>query len=215
MSLRASPDLATGSGRATTRRRASPWEAGLVSVVARIEAGRLTLDTTAGDQIQIEGRLPGHRATLILHRPRAARRLLLGGAVGFAEAYLDGDWTSPDVSALIDLAILNETALSAGIAGCAAARLLRRFVQLCRTARRLASRRTTSRHDDLRRDFDAGWRDGGMSYFAALYRDAAPALEEARTTRLDHRAEPPESRGASRAIGARRMSSGATSFPRA
>ena len=46
-------------------------------------------------------------ATVVLHRWRALQRLFTGGDIGFARAWIDGDCSSQDLTALIRLAARN------------------------------------------------------------------------------------------------------------
>ena len=50
-------------------------------------------------------------AELLVHDAAAFRRLLLGGATGAGEAYVDGMWSSPDLVRLLELAALNRRSL--------------------------------------------------------------------------------------------------------
>ncbi len=74
---------------------------------SRLQHGTLTVTTPSGLRVANPGAGPGPDAELVLHNWRALRRLLFGGDLGLAEAYLDGDWDSPDVASLIELAALN------------------------------------------------------------------------------------------------------------
>lgn len=61
----------------------------------RLRCGTLTVVTPDQARATYRGAAPGPEATLVLHRWRTLRRLLVNGDVGFAEAYMDGDWSSP------------------------------------------------------------------------------------------------------------------------
>ena len=54
------------------------------------------------------------RATVLVHDGRFFRRPLLQGDIGIGESYMDGDWSSPDLTAVIRLAVRNLTALESG-----------------------------------------------------------------------------------------------------
>ena len=43
------------------------------------------------------------RVQLRVHAPRFYRRVLIGGAVGAGEAYVDGDWSTDDLVPLVRL----------------------------------------------------------------------------------------------------------------
>ena len=75
-------------------------------MMAAIRHGRLAVRLPNGALLVSPDR-EGPQAFVAIERWRALRRLATGGDVGFAEAFIDGDWTSPDVVALIRLAALN------------------------------------------------------------------------------------------------------------
>lgn len=112
------------------------------------------------------------------------RRLLFGGDVGFAEAYIDGDWSTPDLATLIELAALNEHALSEVTAGRRFARFLHRVKHLLRTNTKRGSRRNIEAHYDLGNDFYKLWLDRGMTYSSALYASKKQQLDDAQENKL-------------------------------
>ena len=71
--------------------------------VPNIDHGSLTVILPGERRVNFRGASPGPDAVLVLKRWRALRRLWAGGDLAFAEAYIDGDWSSPDLTALIDL----------------------------------------------------------------------------------------------------------------
>jgi cyclopropane-fatty-acyl-phospholipid synthase len=116
---------------------------------------------------------------LRLLRARAVTRLFLGGDVGFAEAYMDGDWDSPDLAALIELVAHNERALGAGVRGAALARFWHRIRHVMRPNTRRGAKRNIADHYDLGNDFYSRWLDPGMTYSSALYDRPEATLSEA------------------------------------
>ena len=64
----------------------------LCAFAKRIQCGKLTLILPSGVIRQFTGDKPGPVGVMTIHRPRAVRKLLLGGSIGFAESYMDGDW---------------------------------------------------------------------------------------------------------------------------
>lgn len=98
---------------------------GLLNRIAgRLSVGSLTVQTPLGERLVFESATPQPIATLVLHRSRTLSRVLLDGDIGFAEAYLDGDWSSPDMPALIELVALNDKGLGAMIDGALPRRLV-------------------------------------------------------------------------------------------
>jgi cyclopropane-fatty-acyl-phospholipid synthase len=110
---------------------------------------------------------------------------MLHGDVAFGEAFMDGDWSSPDVAALLDLAARNTAPLAAAIDGTPLARLANRVLHRMRANTRAGSRRNIQRHYDLGNAFYARWLDAGMSYSSALYTRPHMPLELAQDAKLD------------------------------
>jgi cyclopropane-fatty-acyl-phospholipid synthase len=148
-------------------------------VGTKLRCGSLVITTPAGVRVANSGTARGPEAEIVLHRWRAMRRLLFGGDLGFSEAYLDGDWDSPDISAFIELAALNYEAAEAQSDGTALLRMLGRWRHRARRNTRRGSRRNIEAHYDLGNDFYAAWLDAGMSYSSALYTDSEMTLEAA------------------------------------
>ena len=164
------------SGRAIAE--PTPWalhpgRALLARVLGRIEAGALTVILPGGTRARHAGPAPGPEAVLVLHRWRALRRLATGGDIGFAEAYLDQDWSSPDPVALLELAARNMARIPGAEGGALPVRLWHRLRHLARANTRAGSRRNIMAHYDLGNDFYAQWLDPGMSYSSGIYTDPA------------------------------------------
>jgi cyclopropane-fatty-acyl-phospholipid synthase len=157
----------------------------LAPILGNLDRGRLRLELPSGSRIEQSGRCPGRDATLCLRRWRALRRLAVGGDVGFAEGYIHGEWTTPDLVALLEWAMQNEPALEQAVTGFSIARLADRVRHFARSNTRRGSRRNIAAHYDLGNDFYAAWLDADMNYSAALYATPALSLEEAQDAKLD------------------------------
>lgn len=167
-----------------------PWTPALLRLASALEVGRLIVTAPDGARHCFTGRSAApdgvhlQTAELILHSPAAARGLLLGGPVGFAEAYIDGDWRSPDLPALLELAARNEKALPLDGWGRMAAQAINGVVHRLRDNTRRGSRRNIAFHYDLGNDFYQRWLDVGMQYSSALYRRPDQTLEAAQEEKL-------------------------------
>ena len=154
-------------------------------LLSRIQIGRLTIVTPHGYRLSHAGPEPGPEGVLVLRRWRTLRRLLLQGDVSFGEAYLDGDWESPDVAALVELAARNAQTLNPTIDGNRLSRLRNRLLHRLNANTRRGSRRNIVQHYDLGNDFYAAWLDPGMTYSAALFAGGAETLEAAQEAKQD------------------------------
>ncbi|MCS0503285.1 SAM-dependent methyltransferase [Ancylobacter mangrovi] len=160
-------------------------EAVLARVLGHLAMGALTVVTPDGRSLCGQGRRSGPEATLVLHRWRALRRLIVGGDVAFAEAYVAGDWSSPNLPTFIELAAHNLPAIADRIAALPPIRLWNRLCHLFRRNSRAGSRRNIAFHYDLGNEFYRLWLDAGMSYSSAIAIAAGQSLEEAQTARLE------------------------------
>jgi cyclopropane-fatty-acyl-phospholipid synthase len=169
------------------RLRRGLWAALLAGIGGRLQTGKLTIETPSGEHLVFGGKAPGPAASLQIHRWRSLRRLILGGDLGFAESYMDGDWSSPDLAALIEFAVRNEAALGSAIMGTAPLRLLNRLRHLARANTRRGSRRNIAQHYDLGNAFYQRWLDPSMTYSSAYYAGDAGVrtLEEAQAAKID------------------------------
>lgn len=140
----------------------------IVERARRLPFGRLDLTLPNGVRMVVEGERPGPSATLHIQRDRFARRLLAGGAVGFADAYLDGDWDSPDLVALLRFGWANRAAIGIERRG-VLARFFDRIGHWRRQNSRRGSRRNIAAHYDLGNEFYCRWLSADMTYSAALF----------------------------------------------
>ncbi len=119
------------------------------------------------------------------------KRCAFFGNVGFGEAYVEGDWETDDIAAVIDWFILN----IARTQGHAASSGELAFVNLLRGYNRVLhwlrpnsvdiSRRNIAEHYDLGNEFYSLWLDGTMTYSAAKFEHPEQKLEEAQAAKYE------------------------------
>ena len=143
----------------------------------RLDQGVLHVELPDGSS-RIHGR--GERsASMQIHDWAVFESVLRHGDIGFAEAYIDGQWHTPDLTALLTLLAANRAALDAPLYGSWLGRMAHRIAHLLRANTRTGSKRNIAAHYDLGNDFYALWLDPGMTYSSALFNDGADSLEEA------------------------------------
>jgi cyclopropane-fatty-acyl-phospholipid synthase len=111
--------------------------------------------------------------------------MLVAGDIGLAESYRDGDWSTPDLTALMAFGIANETGWDHALDASGPARWLHRLLHLARDNTRRNSRQNISFHYDLGNAFYAQWLDPELIYSSALYRDSGSTLEAAQAVKID------------------------------
>jgi cyclopropane-fatty-acyl-phospholipid synthase len=152
-------------------------------LIPPIAAGRLTVELPSGARLERSGPGPGPDVTVSISRWRALRRLALGGDVGFAASYLDGDWSTPDLVQLFELFMLNEAEIGPSRPS-APARLFARLRHGRRRNTRRGSRRNIAEHYDLGNAFYMPWLDEGMTYSSALF-SGGETLEQAQSNKIE------------------------------
>ncbi len=157
----------------------------LQDLLAQLTHGSLTLELPDGTRLEARGAQPGPAALLRLERWRPLLRLLSQGDLGLARSYRDGDWSSPDLTALLELGITNDSGWGDSLAAagpvCKALRLLHR----ANANTRRGSRRNIAAHYDLGNAFYGEWLDASMLYSSALFTPSAQSLEAAQAAKLD------------------------------
>jgi cyclopropane-fatty-acyl-phospholipid synthase len=96
-------------------------------------------------------------------------QVLARGDIGLAEAYIDGAWDSPDLSALMTLLARNRDALRAAVYGQWRPLIAARLRHWLNGNSRAGSRKNIMAHYDLGNDFYKLWLDPSMSYSSACY----------------------------------------------
>jgi cyclopropane-fatty-acyl-phospholipid synthase len=152
---------------------------------AGLEAGRL--DVREGDAVRMFGDPQAPlAATLHIHDPRFYRALALGGHLGAAEAYLDGWWSTDDLTSLVRLFLRNRHLADVLDGGWARlARPLRRVWHALRRNTRRGSRRNITAHYDLGNAFFAEFLDETLTYSCNIFERPDSSLREAAEAKYD------------------------------
>lgn len=153
--------------------------------LAQIRSGQLAL--REGDRVRTfgdDGRTL--RGEVVVHDPAFYRVLALRGALGGAEAYLDGLWSSDDLVAVIRVLARNRDALAGLESGIA--RIVRpglRALHALRRNTRRGARRNISAHYDLGNEFFQLFLDPTLAYSSAVFERDDASLEEAQRAKYD------------------------------
>jgi cyclopropane-fatty-acyl-phospholipid synthase len=158
----------------------------LMSLLARLRHGRLDLVVPGGQVFSFAGDLPGPYAVLLLGDWQVFDEVRRSGDVGFAEAYLDGRWQTPDLRALLELIAINRAALEKVLYGQWWGRLFYRLRHLRRANTREGAKKNIHAHYDLGNLFYRSWLDETMTYSAALFEgESHRTLEQAQIAKYE------------------------------
>ena len=149
-----------------------------------LSVGTLDLQFPDGSQVRFgDGAEP--RAAMRLNDWHVCSAALKSGDIGFAESWIDGSWTSPDLVALLTLFIANREAVEKMVYGTWWGRLAYRVKHLLNRNSRQGSKKNIHAHYDLGNKFYAQWLDETMNYSSALFEgDANRPMPEAQAAKV-------------------------------
>ncbi|MGO1461037.1 MAG: class I SAM-dependent methyltransferase [Marinobacter sp.] len=159
----------------------------VVQQLRQLREGTLTIrETGMEDRMFGDGNLDHQPAELIIHHQSTWRDLLTGGSVGAAEAYVAGDWSSPDLVALLRFFTRNIDRMNEfeDKFSWVTKPALKGLHWLNRNTKD-GSRKNISAHYDLGNDLFETFLDPTMMYSSAIYPNEKSTLEEAATHKLD------------------------------
>ncbi|WP_420875662.1 class I SAM-dependent methyltransferase [Prosthecomicrobium hirschii] len=146
-----------------------------------IEFGCLSVLTPEGLALRFRGRQPGPDATVAFNNWNVIARALRSGDLGIHESYVLGDWSSPDVTAFLELFCVNHQILDEKLTASPLVRLYLKFQHWLNNNTRAGSRRNIAAHYDLGNRFYELWLDPSMTYSSAVFDDHTTDLTAAQT----------------------------------
>ncbi len=170
----------------TSLSRAAPPLAArtVLKTLERLAHGRLRM--TLPDGARLDFGLGGAQAELVVRDWRAFNRIVYSGDIGFAEGWLEGEWTSADPAGLLTLLARNRAALDGALYGSRLGRAVHGLLHALRANTRRGARRNIAAHYDLGNAFYRLWLDEGMTYSSGLFEgDATRSLGEAQSAKLE------------------------------
>jgi len=153
-------------------------------LLGRLKHGSLTVQLPDGSMQRFGGDAMPH-ATLALHNWKVCSAALKSGDIGFAEGYIAGDWSTPNLTELLRVLIKNRAEVEAVIYGSWAGRLLYRIKHLLHRNTRANSQKNIHAHYDLGNGFYGLWLDATMNYSSALFAgNLAQPMEDAQHAKV-------------------------------
>ena len=148
-------------------------------MLLKLKSGSLTVVLPDGTALRFEGAAPGHQARMDLASYAIVRKVLSGGDVGFAESYMDGDWTTPDLPAVLTVFSDNLDQMPSIATGGPVTRLMHWIYHRLRANTKSGARKNIEAHYDLGNAFYERWLDPSMTYSSARFPTAEASLEDA------------------------------------
>jgi cyclopropane-fatty-acyl-phospholipid synthase len=170
---------------ASRRSSGSRWLARRVlSAFEGVTEGQLAIEDGATRRVfGTPGRGPDAR--VVVRDERFWRALALRGALGGAEAYRAGWWSSDDLVGVVRVLARNARAFGALERRAGLARPALRLLHWLRDNHRRGSRRNVAAHYDLGNEFFATFLDPTLTYSSAIFEHPGATLEEAQRAKYE------------------------------
>lgn len=160
----------------------------VLSLLQRLQHGTLHVQWPDGSVAQYGAAPatgPALNATLHLHSYAPLTQALKSGDIGFAESYIAGEWTTNNLSELLQLLVANRRDMDELIFGSWLGRLFYRVRHLLHRNTRSNSKKNIHAHYDLGNAFYELWLDPTMNYSSAWFdNDRAKPMAEAQTAKV-------------------------------
>jgi cyclopropane-fatty-acyl-phospholipid synthase len=156
---------------------------------ARLRRGTLEAILPDGRRFKFGGSEPGPAATMIIRDHAVARRFMGGGDIGLAEAYLRGEFETPDLTQFLYVFCINHEIIQDMLHGGVFLRALQRFRHWLNRNTRRQAKRNIRAHYDLGNRFYESWLDETMTYSSALFEPETSDLATAQLRKYESLAE--------------------------
>ena len=154
-----------------------------LKLLLRLKHGTLTVHLPGGS-VQRFGSGQAPLASLNLHNWNACSAALRSGDIGFAESYIAGDWTTPNLSDLLQVLIANRNEVEDVIYGSWLGRFVYRVKHLLNRNTKANSQKNIHAHYDLGNAFYELWLDGTMNYSSAIFEKPGTSMKDAQNAKV-------------------------------
>jgi cyclopropane-fatty-acyl-phospholipid synthase len=125
-------------------------------------------------------------ATITVHHTRFYSSVVFGGSIGASEAFIAGQWSTDDLTAVVRIIILNREVLQGMEKGLARLTTpLHKFFHLLRSNTKKQSRLNIAAHYDLGNDFYKLFLDETLTYSCGIFEAEESTLKEASLAKYD------------------------------
>ena len=156
----------------------------VLQLLQRLQHGSLTLQLPNGTMQRFGGDAAPH-AALHLHSWQPCVAALKSGDIGFAESFIAGHWSTPNLTELLRVLVKNRAAVESAIYGSWAGRLFYRIKHLLNRNTRANSQKNIHAHYDLGNAFYRLWLDDTMNYSSAIFAgDLNQSMSQAQSAKV-------------------------------
>lgn len=137
-------------------------------LLARLQYGSVDVQLPDGGAAHFGG-AEGPRAAIRIKDWAVCTAALRSGDIGFAESFVAGHWSTPDLRALLEVFVRNREALEDVVYGSWLGALVHRVQHWLNRNSRAGSRKNIHAHYDLGNHFYKLWLDPSMNYSSAWF----------------------------------------------
>ena len=141
--------------------------------------GKIDFVLDDGRIFRADSKCPGPVCEIRMHDTGIFERLLREGQLGFCDAYLDGQWSTPDLQAFMDYIHADNDEIFDSFPGQRLVQMYERFRFWMRRNSKGQAVKNISYHYDLGNDFYSLWLDKTMTYSSAIFESGQESLENA------------------------------------
>lgn len=161
----------------------------VLGLASRVQRGTLDVTLPDGRRLRLGGAKPGPAANAIVRDLGFATRVVKGGDIGIAEAYLQGEWDTPDLTRFLLLFCVNHELIQTMLDDHPVMRLAQIVRHWLNRNTRRQARRNIYAHYDIGNEFYAAWLDPSMTYSSALFQTPSQPLQDAQENKYRSLAE--------------------------
>ena len=163
-----------------------PAARAVLRLLKSLNHGSLDMQLPDGSSAHFGTQAPGEpRAAIRQHNWNVCTAALKAGDIGFAESFIAGDWSTPDLTTLLTLFVANREQIESVIYGSWWGSLLYRAKHLFNRNSRKGSKKNIHAHYDLGNEFYRLWLDPTMNYSSAWFEgDRAGDLVDAQWAKV-------------------------------
>ena len=158
-----------------------------LKLLMRLKHGTLTVKLPDGSVQRYGGNSENGQnpqASLHLLNWNVCSAALKSGDIGFAESYMAGDWTTPHLTDLLQVFIVNRKEVEDVIYGTWLGRFVYRVKHLLNRNTKANSQKNIHAHYDLGHAFYELWLDGTMNYSSAIFETPETSMQDAQHAKV-------------------------------
>ncbi len=154
-----------------------------LKLLLRLKHGTLTVKLPDGS-VQRFGNGESPMASLHLLNWNVCSAALKSGDIGFAESFIADDWTTPHLTELLRVLIINRKEVEDVIYGTWLGRFAYRIKHLLNRNTKANSQKNIHAHYDLGNAFYELWLDGTMNYSSAIFETPETSMNDAQHAKV-------------------------------